>query len=173
MVLDFGRSEYKLDDAQLVQLAAKVRSGDLTDILKAWEKDIQKPLRSAVSGNLIQCLLIQIQKGKVDVAIAMDGIQKMVSRAFSFSTMIEKRGRGLIPSVMNHAVTLATTYVWIRRSGAFLNCSIGVNSMAQNFLQPRRREEERARNEAQKLVHDEVKSFPSSLLPPSSSGAQK
>lgn len=41
MVLDFGRDEYKLSEAQLQELAEKVRVGDLTSVLKAWEQDIK------------------------------------------------------------------------------------------------------------------------------------
>lgn len=37
---------------------------------------MQSPIRSAVSGSLIRTLLIQVQKVKVDVALAMDGYVK-------------------------------------------------------------------------------------------------
>ncbi|KAL8283259.1 hypothetical protein RQP46_006037 [Phenoliferia psychrophenolica] len=78
MVVDFGRDEHKLSEDQLRELAEKVRVGDLTSVLRVWEKDIKSPLRSAVSGSLIRTLLIQVQKVKVDVALAMDGIEKML-----------------------------------------------------------------------------------------------
>lgn len=41
MVLDFGRDEYKLSDVQLSELSKRVREGDLTAVLKAWEQDIK------------------------------------------------------------------------------------------------------------------------------------
>lgn len=127
MVLDFGRDEYKLSEAQLAELGTRVREGDLTAVLKAWEQDIkvgsllfsapalcslsfsarlhfltfimcpswQSPIRSAVAGSLIRTLLIQVQKVKVDVALAMDGIEKMLhSQQLTFGFV------GVAPSIL-------------------------------------------------------------------------
>ena len=41
MVVDFARDEYRLSDRDLDALAQKVRSGDLTTVLRAWEQDIK------------------------------------------------------------------------------------------------------------------------------------
>ena len=41
MVVDFARDEYHLSGSELDVLAEKVRSGDLTTVLKAWEQDIK------------------------------------------------------------------------------------------------------------------------------------
>lgn len=43
MVVDFGRDEHKLGPDQLKDLAEKVRVGDLTSVLRVWEKDIKVP----------------------------------------------------------------------------------------------------------------------------------
>ncbi|BGP13680.1 hypothetical protein JCM10213_002248 [Rhodosporidiobolus nylandii] len=95
MVLDFARDEYHLPPDELTALSEKVRSGDLTAVLKAWEKDIKSPIRSAVSGSLIRTLLIQVQKVKVDVALAMDGIEKMLkSQQLTFGFV------GVAPSML-------------------------------------------------------------------------
>ncbi|KDE06683.1 hypothetical protein MVLG_03029 [Microbotryum lychnidis-dioicae p1A1 Lamole] len=95
MVIDFGRDEYKLSEAQLVDLRDKVRAGDLTPVLKAFEHDLKSPLRSAISGSLIRTLLIQVQKVKVDVALAMDGIEKMLrSQQLTFGFV------GVAPSIL-------------------------------------------------------------------------
>ncbi|ORY61909.1 ATP synthase regulation protein NCA2-domain-containing protein [Leucosporidium creatinivorum] len=95
MVLDFGRDEYKLSEAQLAELGTRVREGDLTAVLKAWEQDIKSPIRSAVAGSLIRTLLIQVQKVKVDVALAMDGIEKMLhSQQLTFGFV------GVAPSIL-------------------------------------------------------------------------
>ncbi|GAA5890925.1 hypothetical protein JCM5296_001229 [Sporobolomyces johnsonii] len=95
MVVDFGRDEYHLSPEQLSELAEKVRVGDLTPVLKAWEKDIKSPIRSAVSGSLVRTLLIQVQKVKVDVALAMDGIEKMLkSQQLTFGFV------GVAPSML-------------------------------------------------------------------------
>jgi nuclear-control-of-ATPase protein 2 len=65
MVVDFGRDVYKLDDAQLEALRAKVQSGDMEEVLKAYENEIRQPIKSALVGHLIRTLLIQVQKTKV------------------------------------------------------------------------------------------------------------
>lgn len=55
----------------------------------------QSPLRSAVGGSLIRALLIQVQKVKVDVALAMDGIEKMLrSQQLTFGFV------GVAPSLL-------------------------------------------------------------------------
>jgi hypothetical protein len=41
MVVDFAKDEYHLSGPELDALAEKVRSGDLTTVLKAWEQDIK------------------------------------------------------------------------------------------------------------------------------------
>lgn len=44
-MVDFGRDEYKMSEEELKLLANKVRVGDLTDVLRVWEKDIKvRPL---------------------------------------------------------------------------------------------------------------------------------
>jgi len=57
--------------------------------------EIQSPIRSAVGGSLIRTLLIQVQKVKVDVALAMDGIEKMLkSQQLTFGFV------GVAPSML-------------------------------------------------------------------------
>ncbi|GAA5967967.1 hypothetical protein JCM11641_003683 [Rhodosporidiobolus odoratus] len=105
MVLDFARDEYRLQPDELATLSEKVRSGDLTPVLRAWEKDIKSPIRSAVGGSLIRTLLIQVQKVKVDVALAMDGIEKMLkSQQLTFGFV------GVAPSML----VLALVGRWAR-----------------------------------------------------------
>lgn len=55
-----------------------VREGDLTPVLKAYERDLRSPFIGTVRGDLIRALLIQIQKTKVDVEIAMSGIDSLL-----------------------------------------------------------------------------------------------
>jgi nuclear-control-of-ATPase protein 2 len=59
-------------------IAEKVREGDLTPVLLAYEKDLRNPFIGTVRGDLIRALLIQIQKTKVDVEIAMSGIDSLL-----------------------------------------------------------------------------------------------
>ncbi|KAK7512541.1 ATP synthase regulation protein NCA2-domain-containing protein [Phyllosticta citriasiana] len=82
MVVDFAvqnpDNKGNLSEAEIIDIRAKVREGDLTPVLKAYEKDMQKPIVGALSGNLIRALLIQIQKTKVDVEVAMSGIDSIL-----------------------------------------------------------------------------------------------
>jgi nuclear control of ATPase protein 2 len=55
-----------------------VREGDLSPVLRAYETDLRTPVRSALTGTLIQTLLIQVQKTKVDVEVALSGIDRLL-----------------------------------------------------------------------------------------------
>jgi len=83
MVVDFvtdnpDTAGVKLTDAQIDLLRNKVREGDLSAVLRAYEHDLKSPLRQAVMGNLIRELLIQVQKTKVDIEVAMAGIDSLL-----------------------------------------------------------------------------------------------
>jgi nuclear-control-of-ATPase protein 2 len=67
-----------LNETQIADIRAKVREGDLTPVLKAYERDIQSPVKGAIMGNLASALLIQVQKTKVDVELAMSGIDSIL-----------------------------------------------------------------------------------------------
>lgn len=81
MVMDFARDHPEngpMSEPQLADVRAKIREGDLTPVLKAYERDMQKPVMGAIRGNLIRALLIQVQKTKVDVEVAMGGIDALL-----------------------------------------------------------------------------------------------
>jgi len=67
-----------LNDAQVSEIRAKVKEGDLTTILRAYEKDLRRPFIGTVRGDLIRTLLIQVQKTKVDVEVALNGIDALL-----------------------------------------------------------------------------------------------
>lgn len=80
MVVDFvlDRGEHS-DPAEPTDfIADKVREGDLTPVLRAYEKDLRTPFVGTVRGDLVRALLIQIQKTKVDVEVAMSGIDALL-----------------------------------------------------------------------------------------------
>ena len=52
---------------------------DMTPILTRYEHEIKNPIKNILSGDLIQCLLIQIQKTKVDGAIAIEALDKLLA----------------------------------------------------------------------------------------------
>lgn len=66
MVVNFAKDHGTTDSLSLKAIAQRVRNGDLTTVLQHYEEDIRRPFSSALSGDLIRSLLIQIQKAKVD-----------------------------------------------------------------------------------------------------------
>ncbi|KAL4902885.1 hypothetical protein BDW74DRAFT_169412 [Aspergillus multicolor] len=75
-VLDRGEQNHYTSSADMI--ADKVREGDLTPVLRAYEKDLRSPLIGTFRGDLVRALLIQIQKTKVDVEVAMSGIDALL-----------------------------------------------------------------------------------------------
>lgn len=122
MVVDFAVENPDgpaLNETQIADIRAKVREGDLTPVLKAYERDIQRPVRGAIMGNLASALLIQVQKTKVDVEVAMSGIDSILkSQELLFGFI------GLTPGVI---VSIA---VWRWVKGVFGNRR-GVKRWAQ------------------------------------------
>jgi nuclear-control-of-ATPase protein 2 len=81
MVVDFAVKNpggAALNESQIADIRAKVREGDLTPVLRSYEKDIQSPIKGAIAGNLASALLIQVQKTKVDLELAMSGIDSIL-----------------------------------------------------------------------------------------------
>ncbi|KAI9893771.1 MAG: Nuclear control of ATPase protein 2 [Vezdaea aestivalis] len=107
MVVDFAidnpsvMGAKSLSESAIADVRAKVQEGDLTPVLKAYEKDLRKPFMGTVRGDLVRALLIQIQKTKVDVEIAMGGIDALLkSQELVFGFV------GLTPGIL---VTVAAT----------------------------------------------------------------
>jgi len=67
-----------LNESQIAEIRAKVKEGDLTPVLRAYERDLRKPFMGTVRGDLVRALLIQIQKTKVDVEVAISGIDTLL-----------------------------------------------------------------------------------------------
>ncbi|KAI1828667.1 ATP synthase regulation protein NCA2 [Xylaria intraflava] len=82
MVVDFAIDKTteptSISQAQVAEIRAKVREGDVTPILRAYEQDLRTPFMGAVRGDLVRTLLIQVQKTKVDVEVAMSGIDSLL-----------------------------------------------------------------------------------------------
>lgn len=86
MVVDFAidnpsmatGSTANLTEAEIAEIRTKVSEGDLTPVLRAYEKDLSSPLMGTLRGNLIRALLIQVQKTKVDVEVAISGIDSLL-----------------------------------------------------------------------------------------------
>jgi nuclear control of ATPase protein 2 len=83
MVVDFAadhpsESGARYTEAEIAEIRAKVKEGDLTPVLRAYERDLRKPFVGTVRGDLVRALLIQIQKTKVDVEVAIGGIDSLL-----------------------------------------------------------------------------------------------
>lgn len=85
MVIDFATDKPQfvgdgsaLSDAAVSEIRSKVAEGDVTPVLRAFEKDLRKPFVGAVRGDLVRSLLIQVQKTKVDLEVAMTGIDSLL-----------------------------------------------------------------------------------------------
>ena len=84
MVVDFAMDNSnsphgaRLTEVEVAEVRAKVREGDLTPVLRAYERDLRKPFMSTIRGDLVRALLIQIQKTKVDVEVAVSGIDSLL-----------------------------------------------------------------------------------------------
>ncbi|KAK1967374.1 ATP synthase regulation protein NCA2 [Colletotrichum sublineola] len=85
MVVDFALDKPhfvddgpSLTDSQIAAIRAKVREGDVTPVLRAFEKDLRTPFVGAIKGDLVRSLLIQVQKTKVDLEVAISGIDSLL-----------------------------------------------------------------------------------------------
>ncbi|TIA79098.1 hypothetical protein E3P77_03600 [Wallemia ichthyophaga] len=87
MVKELGKDNLKLSDAQLLELGENVRKGDLSAVLQVYENEMKTPFKSALFGQLVRALLIQIQKVKCDVDTTMtklDALLKSQELTFGF-----------------------------------------------------------------------------------------
>lgn len=95
MVIDFVRDRPDLHDgvADTTAIVNSVKEGDLTPVLKAYERDLRSPFVGTVKGDLVRALLIQIQKTKVDVEIAISGIDALLkSQELVFGYVVTPNG---------------------------------------------------------------------------------
>ncbi|KAI7920478.1 hypothetical protein M0657_006556 [Pyricularia oryzae] len=67
-----------LNESQVSDLRAKIREGDVTPVLKAYESELKRPFVGAIRGDLLRSLLIQVQKTKVDLETAIRGIDALL-----------------------------------------------------------------------------------------------
>ncbi|KAK4651417.1 Nuclear control of ATPase protein 2 [Podospora pseudocomata] len=85
MVVEFSRDNpdiavgnSTITEAQVAEIRTRVKEGDVTPILKAYEKDLKKPFVGAIRGDLVRSVLIQVQKTKVDLEVAISGIDALL-----------------------------------------------------------------------------------------------
>jgi nuclear-control-of-ATPase protein 2 len=83
MVVDFAADHHsesgaRYTESEIADIREKVKGGDLTPVLRAYERDLKKPFVGTIRGDLVRALLIQVQKTKVDVEIAIGGIDSLL-----------------------------------------------------------------------------------------------
>ncbi|ORY20910.1 ATP synthase regulation protein NCA2-domain-containing protein [Naematelia encephala] len=95
MVMDLGRDYYKLSGPQLEALGERVKAGDMEEVLRVYEKEMQSPIKNAVLGSLIRTLLIQVQKTKTDLSLSLLSLDHLLrSQQLTFAFV------GVAPSVL-------------------------------------------------------------------------
>ncbi|KAK0643570.1 ATP synthase regulation protein NCA2-domain-containing protein [Cercophora newfieldiana] len=67
-----------ITETQIADIRSKVKEGDVTPVLKAYEQGLRRPFVGAVKGDLVRSLLIQVQKTKVDLEVAISGIDALL-----------------------------------------------------------------------------------------------
>jgi nuclear-control-of-ATPase protein 2 len=75
---DIAVGNSSITESEIAEIRSKVKAGDVTPVLKAYEKDIRRPVVGAIRGDLVRSLLIQVQKTKVDLEIAISGIDALL-----------------------------------------------------------------------------------------------
>ncbi|KAJ1809052.1 Intraflagellar transport protein 88, partial [Coemansia sp. RSA 2599] len=75
MVVGFARRFGNVDAADVRR---RVECGDLSDVMQVYAREMQKPFKNAVFGDLVEAMLIQVQKVKVDVGQTMAALDKLL-----------------------------------------------------------------------------------------------
>lgn len=79
MVISFAKDQgLALNDEELTRISSAVQHGDLTLVLQNYENEIRRPFRNTISGDLVRSVLIQVQKAKVDLELAMSALDKLL-----------------------------------------------------------------------------------------------
>ncbi|KAJ1791047.1 Intraflagellar transport protein 88, partial [Coemansia sp. RSA 2399] len=108
MVLTFA-GRFGTVDPAIVK--TRVERGDLSDVMRVYAQEMQKPFRNALFGDLVQAILIQIQKVKVDVGQTMAALDKLLkSNELNF----------LLLSTVPATLTIYAAATWISSSLSWL-----------------------------------------------------
>ncbi|KAK4043396.1 ATP synthase regulation protein NCA2-domain-containing protein [Parachaetomium inaequale] len=75
---DIAVGNSSITEFEIGEIRSKVKEGDVTPVLKAYEKDLRRPIVGAIRGDLVRSLLIQVQKTKVDLEVAISGIDALL-----------------------------------------------------------------------------------------------
>jgi hypothetical protein len=78
MVLSFAKDSGVENPSDLQLIGSRALQGDLKFVLESYEQDLRHPIYSISTGALIRPLLIQIQKAKVDAALALSALDTLL-----------------------------------------------------------------------------------------------
>lgn len=78
MVLSFAKDSGVTNPTDLEVIGHRAIQGDLKFVLESYEQDLRTPIYSISTGSLIRPLLIQIQKAKVDAALALSALDTLL-----------------------------------------------------------------------------------------------
>lgn len=108
MVADFVlQQDSSASPAELEVVKEAARQGDLTPVLRVYEKQIQSPITSLITGGLLRTMTIQIQKAKVDAEITVAGIDKMLqSQQLVFGLIALLPGLFVVQHVFTYLKTM-------------------------------------------------------------------
>ncbi|KAI5970622.1 NCA2 [Candida margitis] len=76
MVYEFAQDNHIETTPAVVE--QDIKNGDLKLVMSRYENQIRQPIKYLISGSLLRLILIQVQKGKVDGAVALSGIDKLL-----------------------------------------------------------------------------------------------
>jgi nuclear-control-of-ATPase protein 2 len=115
MVVDFVRDHphyvedglKNVSDSQLAEIRTKVMEGDITPVLRAYEYGLKKPFQRAIRGELIESLLIRVQKVEVMLEATIKGVDSLLEQQQLLFGVI-----GLAPGML----AVGGAYVYLRRA---------------------------------------------------------
>jgi hypothetical protein len=73
MILQFSR-----EHPELLEPNIQDRSPNMSIILKQYENELVAPIKNALMGDLLRLILIQIQKSKVDMQVALSAVDRLL-----------------------------------------------------------------------------------------------
>ncbi|KAI8620063.1 nuclear control of ATP synthase 2 [Chytriomyces sp. MP71] len=110
MCLEFARDHGVVVSSELELVRDRASRGDLSIVLRSYEDEIRHPISGAVRGDLLRSLLIQVQKSKVDLELAMSALDKLLAANELNFTLLS-----LVPLVALAVAGYTQVRAWLRR----------------------------------------------------------
>ncbi|OLY81270.1 Nuclear control of ATPase protein 2 [Smittium mucronatum] len=67
-----------LNDSNREEIELEIKEGDISSVMSFYAQEMQNPIKSAVFGNLVPSILIQVQKANVDIQMALAALDKLL-----------------------------------------------------------------------------------------------